>query len=237
MRLKSTYPNTVFRRRIAVKQKQALQYAYALNNPVRYTDPTGKWIVGTDGNSVIYSIKSGWSRNVSDVVRKVRNAMLGTVTGAKQLNYMLHHTEKISMAFSSEIILEGENKYRMGNDHKTVYTNHSDGSIVDVEHEITIYDKAIEREISNEAGDNPYKGLTMDEAIGAVAGHESGHTERENTNIDVKGGTLKEIEAHPDEIENQILKEIHEKQLFNKIEILKIPELKPVTIPEERVFR
>ena len=31
-------------------------YAYCLNNPVRYTDPTGKWVVGRDGNPVTYSV-------------------------------------------------------------------------------------------------------------------------------------------------------------------------------------
>ena len=41
MRLRNTYPDTVFRRRKTVRQKQALQYAYCANNPVNAVDPTG----------------------------------------------------------------------------------------------------------------------------------------------------------------------------------------------------
>ena len=51
----------------------------------------------------------------------------------------------------------------------------------------------------------------MDEAIGAIAGHESGHTEPENTKQGVENreqGTTHDLEARPNEIENQILIEI-----------------------------
>ena len=41
MRLRNTYPDTVFRRRQTVKQKQALQYAYCNNNPVNNVDLRG----------------------------------------------------------------------------------------------------------------------------------------------------------------------------------------------------
>ena len=41
MRLKNPYQNTVFRRHVTVRLKQALQYAYCGNNPVNLVDPTG----------------------------------------------------------------------------------------------------------------------------------------------------------------------------------------------------
>ena len=51
----------------------------------------------------------------------------------------------------------------------------------------------------------------MDQAIGAVAGHESGHTEKENTKQSYENrhkGTDHDLEARPDEIMNRILQEL-----------------------------
>ena len=180
-----------------------------------YAEQRGMWIVGTDGNPVAFSKEIGWSPNASNDVKTVGNAMLSTEKGQERLNSMFYNNEKISISFSSEIIKEGNNGYRVGDDFKTNIKKHSDGSIVVGEHKIIIYNKAIEKEISKDAGNNPYKGLTMDEAIGAVAGHESGHTEHENTKQDVENsekGTTNDVEALPNKIENQILEEIKNKK-------------------------
>ena len=190
-------------------------YAFCMNNPVRYTDPTGKWIVGTDGRPVVYSKEIGWSRNASNDVKRVGNALLKTENGQKRLNAMFYHDEKISISLSSDIISEGNNSYRLGDDKKTNIKQSSDGNITVGEHKIIIYDEAIKGRISETAGDNPYKGLTMDEAIGVVAGHESGHTEHENTKQAVENrqnGTNHDVEAQPDKIENKILEEIRNKK-------------------------
>jgi hypothetical protein len=51
----------------------------------------------------------------------------------------------------------------------------------------------------------------MDQAIGAVAGHESGHTEKENTKQSYENnykGTTHNLETLPNEIENKILEEL-----------------------------
>lgn len=55
----------------------------------------------------------------------------------------------------------------------------------------------------------------MDQAIGAIAGHESGHTDTENTKQAVENraqGTTHDLEATPNQIENQILEESKNKQ-------------------------
>jgi len=42
MRLHKTYQKTVFKQGKTVRQKQVLQYAYCLNNPIRYIDRDGR---------------------------------------------------------------------------------------------------------------------------------------------------------------------------------------------------
>ena len=70
MRLRNTYPDTVFRRRQTVKQKQALQYAYCMNNPVNVVDPTGTTIYFYTGVSADGSIPkvdfSALNKNVQE---------------------------------------------------------------------------------------------------------------------------------------------------------------------------
>jgi hypothetical protein len=83
---------------------------------------------------------------------------------------------------------------------------------------ITINIGSIEKVIGQDAEESPYKGLTMDQAIGAVAGHESGHTEKENTKQSYENSIKQanhDLEARPNEIENKILEE-YEKNKMTK---------------------
>lgn len=61
--------------------------------------------------------------------------------------------------------------------------------------------------IGENVGDNPYKRLTMDQAIGAVAGHESGYTEKENTKQYYENAYKDadhDVEAQPKEMKKNI---------------------------------
>ena len=185
-------------------------YAYCANNPLKYIDPEGKWIVGLDGNPVVYS-PIGWSQNASEDVRRVGDALAMTETGRERLSSMLFHSEKISITISSEINKTG-NEFKMGTDKKTGIKEFADGRIEIGEHEITIYEGSIRESIKENSGVKQYSGLTMEEAIGAVAGHESGHIERENTkqgieNRDKKGNH--DVEAGSNKIENAIIQELN----------------------------
>jgi len=185
-----------------------------MNNPVRFVDPTGKWIVGTDGEPVFYSKEIGWSGNASDDVKTIGNAMLKTETGQERLNAMFNNTEKISITLSPDIVLK-DGGYSVGRNDKINQKLFPDGSIKVGEHKITINKGSIEKLISQDAGENPIKGLTMDQAIGAVAGHESGHTEKENVKQSYENhytGTNYDLEVRPDEIMNKILQELKELQ-------------------------
>jgi hypothetical protein len=186
-------------------------YAYCLNNPVRYTDPTGMWIVGMDGKAVTY--KDGqWSPNASADVQKVGNAMMKTETGTKHLNEMLSpKNHKISIKVSLDVVKNG-NKYDLGlTDNKA--GKDGKGNLVVKESKITIYEGSIEELTSG--GNNELKGLSMEDAIGVVAGHEKGHTEKENIKQSYennKEGANHDVEARPIEIEKAILDEINKRK-------------------------
>ena len=202
---------------LAEKYYSISPYVYVLNNPIKYTDPTGMWIKGADGKPVTF-INGQWSSNASADVQRVGNALTSTTTGTERLNYMLGHDEKISITLTNDVVLK-DGGYSLGHNNRTGLQLYRDGSIKVGEHQIVINTGSIEKMTSQDAGENPYKGLTMEDAIGAVAGHESGHTEKENTKQSIENHQAKQkgspiihnLEARPNEIENKILDELKNK--------------------------
>jgi hypothetical protein len=180
---------------------------------VRYTDPSGKWIAGTDGKPVTYQ-DGKWSENTSQSVQRVGNAMLRTNAGTKHLNEMLSpSTQKILIEINSEIKNEGGNK--VAGLTSTKAGKDADGNLVVQESKITIYEGSIKELTSEKAGDNQFKGMTMEDAISVVAGHEKGHTEKENIKQSYeneKEGAEHDVEARPIEIEKEIIDEINKKR-------------------------
>lgn len=188
-------------------------YAYVANNPLKFVDPDGRKILGTDNKPVTFNQASGWSSNASGDVIRVGNSLLKTNTGTERLNYMLKHDENISITISPDVVREGGG-YSTGNNTRTGTQLHSDGSITVKEHKITINEGSISKLIDSNAGENQLKGLSMEEAIGVVAGHESGHTEKENTRQSYENNYKEanhDLEKKPNEIDVKIVEELKNK--------------------------
>jgi hypothetical protein len=171
------------------------------------------WIVGTDGKAVTYT-NGQWSSNASADVQRVGNAMMGTNAGTKHLNEMLSPaTQKISIEISSDTKRDDNNydtgltSNKAGKDGK--------GNLIVQESKITIYEGSIKELTREQAGNNQLKGMTMDEAISVVAGHEKGHTEKNNIKQSYENkveGTNHDVEARPIEIEKEIINELNKKK-------------------------
>jgi hypothetical protein len=69
---------------------------------VKYIDPDGMKIVGTDGKPVTFSPDKGWSSNAPKDVIKVGNAMMRTKTGTKVLNDMFNAKYDISISIQQK---------------------------------------------------------------------------------------------------------------------------------------
>jgi len=69
-----------------VRQKQALQYAYCGNNPVRYTDPNGmdfKDDAWKQVNRLIADINSRQAKNTQDIAKKKAQIDAGGLSDKK----------------------------------------------------------------------------------------------------------------------------------------------------------
>ena len=193
---------------LAEKYYSISPYAYCLNNPLRYTDPTGKWVVGKDGKPVTYSTEKGWSKNTTKDVKRIGNAMMKTETGTSQLNKLFEHSSEISMSVSHKVVKAENGSILFGNTELSG-AKIENGKLSVEKMSITIYDKSIDKDIKE--GGVDYNGLTLDEAIGAVGTHESGHTDDRNVKqlfSNAIEGTNFDTEAMPMELEKKYIEEL-----------------------------
>jgi hypothetical protein len=159
-------------------------YAFALNNPVRYTDPTGKYIVGMDGKPVTYDDKNGWSSNASEDVQRIGNAMMITPEGKDVFNNMVSTDYGITINYKEGFHPENENK---SGDTEIKYDGN--GKITSVA--LNLYDGKIKEDVAayqkaSQPGNtiiNPTEKQqilseqvpSMTERIGQVGAHEGTH--------------------------------------------------------------
>nr|WP_238315358.1 RHS repeat-associated core domain-containing protein [Segatella maculosa] len=202
-------------------------YVYCAGNPVRLIDTDGNKIVDHTGSRVaVYINKQGkviFTKFVTNDIKRIVNSLMLTKEGMKSLKQAINSTIRVKMRISEEAKIEKVKKGYSFTYGETIQGNfnpkdnygrrvNKDGTLGITESSITIYEGTIENDAKTE---NPkHKGLTIEQAIGAVAGHEIVHaTNRKEINKDLKyekenkGGDRSDKETVPNKIENTIIEQ------------------------------
>lgn len=202
---------------LAEKFMYVSPYVYVENNPVRYMDPDGRELVDPNGNRVkVTFTKSGGvvlGSNATAQERRVANAMALTPTGRARLSAI--DKSDIGVIFyvndgKAPKDPSGKNGIVVGGTFPG--PRGEDSGIEGKEMKrITVYTNNIEKATNGETKDGTLKGLTMEQAIGAVASHESVHAvdkqqiARETT---TPAPTKAQREQKPEQVEKQFVKDI-----------------------------
>jgi RHS repeat-associated protein len=206
-------------------------YSWAGNNPVKFIDPDGRDIVGTDGKPVTYRMENGkavWSANASADVQRIGNSMLKTKAGGGQLNAMISSDTRVNLNLSSDHRISkdpatGKTTVRYGETKITSYKKNADGTYTAKEANVTIFEGSIKiiagqkTQLSGDAGETQKIGV--EGSIGAVAAHESVHAiDPENVTQNLQNqleGANHDIEKKPNEVKQQVQDELLKKQNGN----------------------
>ena len=206
-------------------------YAYVANNPINAIDPDGRDIVDAQGRHVNISFnKNGtlsFSKNATSDIRRVANALNLTAAGRTQLKAVNQSDIHVKINISTDSKIEKKDDGTYYTYGETVQGNYNskdnygknvnaDGTYGIKEATITIYEGTITEDAKR--SDAKHGGLTTEQAIGAVAGHEIVHaTDHVEINKDIsveQNGSQKEKNARkisreikPNQVESKIIEQ------------------------------
>jgi RHS repeat-associated protein len=195
-------------------------YAYCAGDPVNKFDPDGREIVDENNKKVTVIQQDGnlsFSKNATKDIIRIANALNLTKTGRSQLDKLIKSDIKVHLSISEETIDNGKSytyaetiqgNYNKKDNYGTYYKN---GNYGIKEASITLYEGSIKESIK-QGSQLKHEGLSLEGAIGAVAGHEIVHaTNKSEISKDkaseVRGRLRKDREVLPNKIEKEIINE------------------------------
>jgi RHS repeat-associated protein len=210
---------------LAEKYYSVSPYVYCNNNPVRFMDSDGREFIDSNGKrvTIMYNRDGSlsFSKNATTDIVRAANALNLTDAGRSQLVKMDQSDIKVKLNISSDTKItqraDGKTSYVYGEAIQGNYNekdnygrkvNH-DGTYGIKDASITIYEGTIKEGIRNGSG-LKHEGLSLEQAIGAVVGHEGVHaTDKVEINKDLKaemqGKTHVDREVKPNQIEQIII--------------------------------
>ena len=188
-------------------------YAYCGNNPVRYVDPDGNKIVDSKKRNAVYinNDKILFTKYATPSIKRVVNSLQLTQEGKKMLTQAVQSDILVEINISKKAkrhkVSETHASYTYGetiqgnfnpNDNCGRYKT-KDGKYGIKMADVTIYEGTIIEDAKT--SNAKHSGLTLDQAIGAVAGHELVHaTDQEEINKDI----TYEMEYRKDRVDKEV---------------------------------
>ncbi|MDE5987397.1 MAG: hypothetical protein K2H16_09015, partial [Prevotella sp.] len=163
------------------KYYHASPYVYCMNNPVNAIDQDGRKIVDANGRQMVYYNNKGhikFTKYANNDVRTLVKCLGLTKTGMAMLSQMIKSDIKVHFQISDKTVMSGKTitygETIQGNmDKSDDYGKTADGKSIK-EATITIFSGSIKESIKKGSG-LKHEGLTEEQAVGAVIGHEAVH--------------------------------------------------------------
>ena len=205
-----------------LKYPHVSSYAYCMGNPLRFTDPEGKKIVNADGQNAVYYSGGNivFTKYATHDIRRIVNVLNTIPEGRKILRQVINSPTKVRVSISSDTRISGKT-YTYGettqgnwnpNDNYGRYVA-SDGTYRIKESFVEIFEGTLVEDAKT--SNSKHKGLTIDQAIGAVAAHEFIHaTDIQEINKDIHSEMKKRVrenrEIKPNQIERNVINQFLE---------------------------